>query len=97
VEFLGMLKVRIVRGIGLAVRDLLSSDPYVVVTLGQQVLKTRVINRSLNPVWNEEIILSVPSPPQPLKLVHSLTWISISHTMGRDFSYICLHRQIRSA
>ncbi|CAK9199652.1 unnamed protein product [Sphagnum jensenii] len=68
VEFLGMLKVRIVRGIGLAVRDLLSSDPYVVVTLGQQVLKTRVINRSLNPVWNEEIILSVPSPPQPLKL-----------------------------
>jgi hypothetical protein len=38
VEFLGMLKVRIVRGIGLAVRDLLSSDPYVVVTLGQQVL-----------------------------------------------------------
>jgi hypothetical protein len=40
-----------------------------------QVLKTRVINRSLNPVWNEEIILSVPSPPQPLKLVHSLTWI----------------------
>ncbi|CAM6011486.1 unnamed protein product [Sphagnum balticum] len=68
VEFLGMLKVRIVRGIGLAVRDLLSSDPYVVVTLGNQVLKTRVINRSLNPVWNEEIILSVPSPPQPLKL-----------------------------
>jgi hypothetical protein len=37
VEFLGMLKVRIVRGIGLAVRDLLSSDPYVVVTLGHQV------------------------------------------------------------
>jgi hypothetical protein len=50
-----------------------------------QVLKTRVINRSLNPVWNEEIILSVPSPPQPLKLVHSLAWISISHTMGCDF------------
>lgn len=38
VEFLGMLKVRIVRGINLAVRDLLSSDPYVVATLGGQVL-----------------------------------------------------------
>lgn len=37
VEFLGLLKVRIVRGITLAVRDLLSSDPYVVVTLGSQV------------------------------------------------------------
>lgn len=37
VEFLGMLKVRIVRGINLAVRDLLSSDPYVTATLGTQV------------------------------------------------------------
>ena len=40
VEFLGMLKVRIVRGINLAVRDLLSSDPYVIAILGGQVLVT---------------------------------------------------------
>jgi len=40
VEFLGMLKVRIVRGINLAVRDLLSSDPYVCAILGGQVLMT---------------------------------------------------------
>ena len=36
-ECLGTLKVKIVRGISLAVRDLLSSDPYVVATLGAQV------------------------------------------------------------
>jgi len=68
VEFLGTLKVKIVRGISLAVRDLLSSDPYVVATLGAQSKQTRVINRNLNPVWNEELTLSVPSPPQPLKV-----------------------------
>jgi hypothetical protein len=32
-----MLKVRIVRGRNLVVRDLLSSDPYVCATLGTQV------------------------------------------------------------
>ena len=37
VEFMGLLKVRIVRGVNLAVRDLLTSDPYVVATLGTQV------------------------------------------------------------
>jgi Ca2+-dependent lipid-binding protein len=34
-----------------------------------QNAKTKVVNRNLNPVWNEELMLSVPSPPQPLKLV----------------------------
>ncbi|XP_006346893.1 protein C2-DOMAIN ABA-RELATED 2-like isoform X2 [Solanum tuberosum] len=33
---LGLLRVRIIRGINLAIRDLRSSDPYVVVTMGKQ-------------------------------------------------------------
>lgn len=37
VEFMGLLKVKVVKGVNLAVRDMLSSDPYVVLTLGQQV------------------------------------------------------------
>jgi stromal membrane-associated protein len=37
VEFIGLLKVFIIRGRNLAVRDVMSSDPYVVATLGQQV------------------------------------------------------------
>jgi hypothetical protein len=37
VEFIGIIKVKVIRGTKLAVRDILSSDPYVVLTLGQQV------------------------------------------------------------
>lgn len=37
VEFIGMLKIKVVKGTNLAIRDMLSSDPYVVLTLGQQV------------------------------------------------------------
>lgn len=37
VEFIGLLKVTIKSGTNLAVRDMMSSDPYVVLTLGKQV------------------------------------------------------------
>lgn len=47
VEFIGILKVKVIRGTKLAVRDLMSSDPYVVLTLGQQVSHfTKLINPS---------------------------------------------------
>ncbi|KAG0499138.1 hypothetical protein HPP92_003450 [Vanilla planifolia] len=68
VEFIGILKVKILKGKNLAVRDMLSSDPYVVLTLGQQKAQTSVIKSNLNPVWNEELKLSVPQHYGPLKL-----------------------------
>lgn len=37
VEFVGLVKVNIVKGTGLAVRDMVTSDPYVVLSLGSQV------------------------------------------------------------
>lgn len=37
VEFIGMLKVKVIKGTNLAIRDMLSSDPYVVMYLGKQV------------------------------------------------------------
>lgn len=37
VEFIGVLKIKVVKGTNLAVRDMLSSDPYVVLNLGHQV------------------------------------------------------------
>lgn len=37
VEFIGLLKVKVIKGTNLAIRDMLSSDPYVVLNLGQQV------------------------------------------------------------
>lgn len=68
VEFLGLLKIKVVKGTNLAVRDMITSDPYVVLTIGHQTVKTRVIRSNLNPVWNEELMLSVPNPMPPLKV-----------------------------
>nr|XP_043609344.1 ADP-ribosylation factor GTPase-activating protein AGD12-like isoform X2 [Erigeron canadensis] len=67
VEFIGVLKITVVKGTNLAVRDMLSSDPYVILTLGQQA-QTKVQNSNLNPVWNEELMLSVPENYKPVKL-----------------------------
>ncbi|KAF9596870.1 hypothetical protein IFM89_013918 [Coptis chinensis] len=68
VEFIGMIKINVVRGTSLAVRDVMTSDPYVILTLGNQSMKTRVIKSNLNPVWNERLMLSIPDPVPPLKL-----------------------------
>ncbi|CAM8915393.1 unnamed protein product [Rhodiola kirilowii] len=68
VEFIGLVKVKVVKGTNLAVRDMLSSDPYVVLTLGHQTVQTAVVKSNLNPVWNEELMLSVPQRYGPIKL-----------------------------
>ncbi|KAG8480762.1 hypothetical protein CXB51_025452 [Gossypium anomalum] len=69
VEFIGMIKVNVVKGTNLAVRDMVTSDPYVMLTLGQQSVKTRVIKNNLNPVWNESLMLSIPDSIPPLKVI----------------------------
>ncbi|KAK7399710.1 hypothetical protein VNO78_10899 [Psophocarpus tetragonolobus] len=60
VQFIGRLKVKVIKGTDLAIRDMLTSDPYVILKLGQQTVQTNVIKSNLNPVWNEELMLSVP-------------------------------------
>ncbi|PWZ04958.1 putative ADP-ribosylation factor GTPase-activating protein AGD13 [Zea mays] len=67
-ESIGILKVKVIRGTKLAVRDLMSSNPYVVLNLGQQKAKTFVSKCNRNPVWNEEFKLSVSQQCGPLKL-----------------------------
>jgi len=68
VEFIGLMKVDVIRGTNLAIRDVMSSDPYVIINLGHQTMKTKVIKSSLNPVWNERLMLSIPDPIPVLKL-----------------------------
>ncbi|XP_017252476.1 probable ADP-ribosylation factor GTPase-activating protein AGD11, partial [Daucus carota subsp. sativus] len=68
VEFLGLIKVNIVKGSNLAVRDIMSSDPYVILALGNQSVKTQSVKNSLNPVWKDMIMLSIPENIPPLKL-----------------------------
>ncbi|GLJ16342.1 hypothetical protein SUGI_0276590 [Cryptomeria japonica] len=68
-EICGVLKVRVVKGRSLAVRDIRSSDPYVVLKLGNQVAKTKVISSNLNPVWDEELTLNISTTtPRSLKV-----------------------------
>lgn len=67
-SLLGLLRIRVKRGVNLAVRDVSSSDPYVVVKMAKQKLKTRVIKKDVNPEWNEDLTLSVTDPNLPVKL-----------------------------
>ncbi|CAJ2638833.1 probable ADP-ribosylation factor GTPase-activating protein AGD11 isoform X2 [Trifolium pratense] len=69
IEFVGLIKVNVVKGTNLAIRDLMTSDPYVILSLGHQSVKTRVIKNNLNPVWNECLMLSIPESMPPLKVI----------------------------
>ncbi|CAI9089624.1 OLC1v1024232C1 [Oldenlandia corymbosa var. corymbosa] len=83
VEFIGMLKIKVLKGTNLAVRDMLSSDPYVVLTLGQQKAQTTVVKSNLNPVWDEDLMLSVPEHFGALKLeVYDHDTFSADDIMG---------------
>ncbi|XP_022764781.1 probable ADP-ribosylation factor GTPase-activating protein AGD11 [Durio zibethinus] len=83
VEFIGLVKVNVVKGTNLAVRDMVTSDPYVILALGQQSVKTRVIKNNLNPVWNESLMLSIPENIPPLKvLVYDKDTFSSDDFMG---------------
>ncbi|XP_055827415.1 WEB family protein At5g55860-like isoform X2 [Solanum dulcamara] len=64
----GEVKVMVVQGRRLVIRDFKSSDPYVILNLGNQTAKTKVINSCLNPVWNQEFHFSISEHPQLLKL-----------------------------
>ncbi|XP_074274949.1 protein C2-DOMAIN ABA-RELATED 7-like isoform X1 [Silene latifolia] len=65
---LGVIKITVKRGIDLKVCDAFSSDPYVIIISGSQKLKTRVIKKNCNPVWNDVLTLSVTDPKVPIKL-----------------------------
>lgn len=83
IEFVGLIKVNVVKGTNLAVRDMVTSDPYVILSLGQQSVKTRVIKNNLNPVWNESLMLSIPENIPPLKvLVYDKDTFSTDDFMG---------------
>ncbi|KAL3719521.1 hypothetical protein ACJRO7_004484 [Eucalyptus globulus] len=82
-DTLGLLKIHISRGINLAVRDVRSSDPYVVVRMGKQKLRTRVVRKNLNPEWNENLTLRVTDPDLPVKLaVYDRDRFSLDDKMG---------------
>ncbi|VVA94855.1 unnamed protein product [Arabis nemorensis] len=68
-ELIGLLKIRVKKGINLARRDSLSSDPFVIITMGSQKLKTRTVANECNPEWNEEMTLAIKDPNEPVNLI----------------------------
>ncbi|MBA0790177.1 hypothetical protein Gohar_014842 [Gossypium harknessii] len=67
-NLMGLLRVHVKRGVNLAVRDVRSSDPYVVVKMGNQRLKTRIVKKDVNPEWNDDLTLSITDPDIPVSL-----------------------------
>ncbi|XP_059670975.1 multiple C2 domain and transmembrane region protein 7-like isoform X2 [Cornus florida] len=67
-HLLGLLRIHIHRGVNLAIRDRRSSDPYVIVQKGKKKVKTWVVKKNVNPVWNEDLILCIADPTIPIKL-----------------------------
>ena len=50
----GVLKILLKKGVGLKAADLNGkSDPYVIVCCGKQERKSKIIKKTLDPVWNQ--------------------------------------------
>ncbi|KAI4387636.1 hypothetical protein MLD38_000055 [Melastoma candidum] len=82
-HILGLLRINVRRGFNLAVRDVTSSDPYVVVRMGKQKLKTRVVKKNLNPEWNDHLTLSIVDAALPIHLmVYDKDVFSLDDKMG---------------
>lgn len=59
IEFVGVVRVQILSARDLIKADIIGkSDPYVVITLGRQRFKTKVVKCSLNPNFNEAFMFS---------------------------------------
>ncbi|XP_071735234.1 synaptotagmin-3-like [Rutidosis leptorrhynchoides] len=78
----GLLSVYIHKGVDLAIRDLRSSDPYVIIRMGEHTLKSKVVKKNLNPVWDEDFTLTI-GDPLPIKLeVYDRDLLSADDKMG---------------
>ncbi|KAI3430043.1 C2 domain-containing protein [Psidium guajava] len=68
-HLLGLLIIHVRRGVNLAIRDVRSSDPYVVIRMGKLKLKSRVVKKSLNPEWNDELTLEITDSSLPISVM----------------------------
>ncbi|EYU24153.1 hypothetical protein MIMGU_mgv1a020450mg, partial [Erythranthe guttata] len=61
----GVLKIWVKRGINL---DVGGGDPYVVITMADQSVETRVVRNDVHPIWNEVLKIYVLDPTCPVSL-----------------------------
>lgn len=62
----GMLVVGVVQATGLRIADKTTSDPYAVLSYGDNEQQSKTIKRNLNPIWNET--LRFPDPGTVLEI-----------------------------
>ncbi|RRT45532.1 hypothetical protein B296_00051340 [Ensete ventricosum] len=73
-QLLGLLRVRVQRGVNLVVRDFTSSDPYLVLRMGNQNNREKLVRRSDGLRWGS-----------PCRLFYSVNAAS-SHSAAREES-----------
>ncbi|KAL9170221.1 hypothetical protein ABFS82_04G130400 [Erythranthe guttata] len=61
----GVLKILVKRGINLVVGG---GDPYVVITMGDQSVETRVVTNDVHPIWDEVLTIYVFDSSRPVSL-----------------------------
>ncbi|KAK9050189.1 hypothetical protein SSX86_030842 [Deinandra increscens subsp. villosa] len=66
-HLLGLLRIHVQKGVCLTPIEIRGSDPYVVLQLGNQKFKTRVVKNNNNPVWDEVLTLPI-FEPLPIKM-----------------------------
>uniref|UniRef100_A0A1J3H3R5 Putative ADP-ribosylation factor GTPase-activating protein AGD11 n=1 Tax=Noccaea caerulescens TaxID=107243 RepID=A0A1J3H3R5_NOCCA len=67
-DVVGLLRIRVRRGINLVSRESSGSDPFVVITMGPEKVKTRGVENNCNPEWNDEVTLAITDPNEPVIL-----------------------------
>ena len=65
----GIAVVRVLRARKFQIADFTgASDPYVLLVYAKQTAKTKVVRRTLNPIWNETLQLNVDDLSEPILL-----------------------------
>ncbi|KAL5055715.1 hypothetical protein RYX36_036397 [Vicia faba] len=72
-NILGLIRLRIKKGTNLVPCDSRTSDPYVLITMAQQTLKTAVVKDNCHPEWNEELTLFIQDKDLKTKTPIQLT------------------------
>ena len=93
VEFIGLLKVKVIKGTNLAIRDMMSSDPYVILTLGQQVSYCSFFTFVK---WTQVLLISFltyikyKAPPPPSTHTHTHTHIYVRMCVHNFWTGNCM-------